>query len=137
MNYCRDCSHWVRTSEKWGYCPLALNGEWFLNRTRDRRYWARHTNSRYHGQPACKTRFLGKDKKMKPDIKKTKAEIEFENCKSHFLTETFKDGKMTTISMNNVDTMAFNSWAFLTQAGFDEVRIRLATPEEVEEWERI
>lgn len=68
--------------------------------------------------------------------KKTKEDIEFENCDKLFLTETFKDGEQTTISMNTTDTLAFNTWAFLTGAEFDEVRIRIATPEEVEKWFR-
>ncbi len=66
---------------------------------------------------------------------KTQADIEYENCELWFRTETYRDGKFMTVSMNKTKTLGISTWAFLeSPAGFDEVRIRLATQEEIEDW---
>lgn len=65
---------------------------------------------------------------------KTQAEIDFEKDDVTFMTETYKDGKLMTISMDSTETIAFNTWSFLKV--FDEVRVRVATQEEIEEWEK-
>ena len=72
---------------------------------------------------------------MAPKEYKTQADIEYENSKLWFRTETYRDGKCMTVSMNTTKTLGFNTWAFLeSPSGFDEVRIRLATQEEIEDW---
>ena len=60
MNKCRECIFWKRTSKMWGECSEALQGTWFMNHTKHGNYMAKHTNSRYHGQKACKTRFISR-----------------------------------------------------------------------------
>ena len=63
---------------------------------------------------------------------------EFEVSAVDFMTEFYKDGKLLVREMNSADTIAFNVWSLLTHTKpkgmFDEVRIRVATDAEVEEW---
>lgn len=58
---CSTCKHWHRKDKdsKWGKCDVALNGPLFKNHTSwcPEGYMARHTNSRYYNNPACKTRY--------------------------------------------------------------------------------
>lgn len=63
---------------------------------------------------------------------------EFNECETLFRKEAYMDGELVAVSMDTVDTLAFNTWAFLVTAEpkFDEVRIRVATDEEVEEWNK-
>ena len=65
MIKCRDCEHWTAEvgNEKWGKCSEALNGTMFMNHTKRGSYMAKHTNSRWHGQKACKVRFEERRKK--------------------------------------------------------------------------
>lgn len=61
--------------------------------------------------------------------------IDFENSDVVFKTETYKDGKLMTVSLDSVDTIGFNTWAFLTsKAGFDTVVVRVATEDEIKEF---
>ena len=62
---CKDCAHWKHTHDMWGKCEIALNGQWFTNYTKlkPKGYSCRHTNSRYKGQRACKTRFIKQEVK--------------------------------------------------------------------------
>ena len=69
---------------------------------------------------------------IKYDIEK-----QFENNKVEFITAAFRDGEPMVWMMNSAETLAFNIWSYLTKAEplFDEIRIRVATPEEIEAWD--
>ena len=65
-------------------------------------------------------------------------EKEYKNNNVEFITEFYRDGKMLVREMNNTDVLSFNVWSMLThtkpKGEFDEVRIRVATDEEIKEW---
>lgn len=65
MMTCSDCVHWSLTHKGWGRCDIAMNGGLFNNKAKRDGKWyhytARHTNTRYHKQRACKVRFVGRD----------------------------------------------------------------------------
>lgn len=67
----------------------------------------------------------------------TDLEREFMSSDVQFVTEISRDGKPMVWMMDNVETLAFNIWSCLTRAEplFDEVRIRVATEENIKEWE--
>lgn len=87
--------------------------------------------------PVCGALMLGteplKRKEQKMDIEK-----EYENNNVEFITEFYRDGKMLVREMNNTDVLSFNVWSMLThtkpKGEFNEVRIRVATDEEIKEW---
>lgn len=65
-------------------------------------------------------------------------EKEFENNTVDFITDFYKDGELLVREMTSTDIMSFNVWSMLTHTNpkntFDEVRIRVATDEEIKEW---
>lgn len=69
-------------------------------------------------------------------IEKTEIEKAFDENKDWFMMTVYRNGEAQVWTMQNTDVLAFNVWSYLTQANpvFDEIRIRVATDEEVEEW---
>ena len=58
---CINCQHFCQSIDPhsgYGECDIALDGGLFKNHTRFYVYMARHSNSRYYTQKACKTRFI-------------------------------------------------------------------------------
>lgn len=76
---------------------------------------------------------MDEDKKYKSDIDK-----EYEENSVSFITDFYKDGELLVREMNNTDVLSFNIWSLLTHTDpegmFDEVRVRVATAEEVKAW---
>lgn len=68
--------------------------------------------------------------------KKTEAEKEFEKNRTKFMVTCYRDEKPLVRQMNSTNTLAFNAWAYLTRAEppFDEIRVSVATEEELKEW---
>lgn len=62
----------------------------------------------------------------------------FEENTESFFMDAYRDGELRVKAIENTSVIAFNIWSFLTRAEpkFDELRIRLATAEEVEAWEK-
>ena len=59
---CLNCQHFcvdIDPKSGWGICNIGLHGKSFMNHTKNGVYMARHTNSRYYTQTACKVRFKG------------------------------------------------------------------------------
>jgi hypothetical protein len=59
---CMNCQHFcvdIDPKSGWGICNIGLHGKLFRNHTKHGVYMARHTNSRYYTQTACKVRFKG------------------------------------------------------------------------------
>lgn len=69
-------------------------------------------------------------------IEKTDIERAFDENKVWFMMTAYKDGEEQVLTIQNTDVVAFNVWSYLTKAKpvFDEIRIRVATDEEVAEW---
>lgn len=67
---------------------------------------------------------------------KTDIEKEFEKNDAELMMTVYKDGEECIWTMQNTEVLAFNVWSYLTKAEpkFDEIRIRVATKEEVKEW---
>ena len=67
---------------------------------------------------------------------KTDIEKEFDKNEEQFIVTIYRDGKPCVWQMNNTDTLSFNIWSHLTKAEplFDEIRVRVATEEDIEEW---
>lgn len=70
------------------------------------------------------------------NIEKTEIETAFDENKDWFMMTAYKDGKELVLTIQNTDVLAFNVWSYLTKAkpAFDEIRIRVATDDEVREW---
>lgn len=78
---------------------------------------------------------------MKTEKGKTMNDLdkEYEENSVSFITDFYKDGELLVSEMNNTDVLSFNIWSLLTHTDpegvFDEVRVRVATPEEVKAWD--
>lgn len=67
----------------------------------------------------------------------TDLEREFKSSEVNFWTQIDRDGEPRVWMMNNVETLAFNIWSMLTKSEprFTEAHIRVATEEDIKEWE--
>ena len=80
-------------------------------------------------------------KEMKGERKmnenRTDIEREFHESEAQFVFEAYTGDEPMVWRIDNVDTLAFNIWSFLTKAQpqFDEIRIRVATEEDIEDLE--
>ena len=74
--------------------------------------------------------------KIRNPFEKTDIEKEFDKNKTELMMTVYKDGEERIWAMQNTDVLAFNVWSYLTKAEpkFDEIRIRVATEEEIKEW---
>lgn len=63
-------------------------------------------------------------------------EKEFDENETELMMTVYRDGKECIWTMQNTEVLAFNIWSYLTKAEpkFDEIRIRVATEEEIKEW---
>lgn len=59
MIACQTCAHWIPKTDKWGTCPLA-NNKMYVH---PKGFKCRHTQARYKGTRACKTRYEPKEDK--------------------------------------------------------------------------
>lgn len=67
---------------------------------------------------------------------KTEIEKEFDDNDTELMMTVYKDGEERIRAMQNTKVIAFNVWSYLTKAEptFDEIRIRVATEDEIKEW---
>ena len=67
----------------------------------------------------------------------TSIEKEFKSNQDQFIITGYKDDRAVIEMLNNTEVLAFNLWSMLkkTEPPLDEIRIKYATPEEVEAWE--
>lgn len=67
---------------------------------------------------------------------KTETEKEFDENDTELMMTVYRDGEECIWTMQNTKVLAFNVWSYLTKAKpkFDEIRIRVATEEEIKEW---
>lgn len=63
-------------------------------------------------------------------------EKEFDENETELMMTVYRNGEECIWTMQNTEVLAFNIWSYLTKAEpkFDEVRIRVATEEEIKEW---
>lgn len=74
--------------------------------------------------------------KVRNPFEKTDIEREFDKNDTELMMTVYRDGEECVLTMQNTKVIAFNIWSYLTKAEpkFDEIRIRVATEEEVKEW---
>ena len=63
-------------------------------------------------------------------------EEKFRDSKQKFVSTVYKAGEPQVKRLDTVNTIGFNIWSFLNEAEhFDEVRITMATEEDIKEFE--
>lgn len=74
--------------------------------------------------------------KVRNPFEKTDIEREFDKNDTELMMTVYRDDEECVLTMQNTKVIAFNIWSYLTKAEpkFDEIRIRVATEEEVKEW---
>ena len=74
--------------------------------------------------------------KVRSPFEKLDIEREFDENDAKLMMTVYRDGEECVWTMQNTEVIAFNIWSYLTKAEpkFDEIRIRVATEEEVKEW---
>ena len=77
--------------------------------------------------------------KGNPTEKMTDIEREFHESETMFIADAYMDEELVAYHLDSVDTLGFNTWSYLMKAvpKFDEIRIRVATEEDLAEFERI
>lgn len=70
---------------------------------------------------------------------KTDIEKEYEKSEPTYKTTVYRGDETCVEMMNSKETIGFNLWSMLTKSEplFDEVRITLATEEEIKEWDSL